>query len=112
MPLLILDENEVDPFGIIRKQGMTIQVCGENILEITAGFLIGFLIKFGVPPRIWITLNDEGARRLIELVRVGCENSGFVFAKCQSETMKELISSVPDITVGANVQIGFELSGV
>jgi signal transduction histidine kinase len=55
-----------------------------------------------VDPR---ALDNERAGRLVKLVRVGGEHSGFVFTKRQRQSMKKPVSAIPDVTMRPHVEL-------
>ena len=44
----------------------------------------------------------------IELIRVGRKRIAAMFAKRQRQSVKQLIRAVPDVTMRAQVELGFE----
>src|SRR4030095_5742105 len=94
---------------MVGKQWMTVQVLLKHISQIMACLCLVKFIEVRCRPRSWIAFDDERAGSLIELVRVGGENSGIVFAERERQTVKQLIGAVPNISVGPKVKRGLEV---
>jgi hypothetical protein len=86
-----------------------VQIRGKNFRQVRAHIRIRLLLKPGPFPRLRITLHDERARRLIELVRVRRKRAGRILAKRQRQSVEELVRAVPDVTMRAQVELRLEL---
>src|SRR6266700_5410124 len=88
---------------------MTIQVRLEYFGETNARFFVRHGCETRVGPGYGITLDDEGAGRLIEFVRVRGENAGLGLPKSQRQSMEQLFGAVPDVFVGTDAEIRLEV---
>jgi hypothetical protein len=66
-------------------------------------FIVEF-IEIGVGPRKWITLYNERAGCIIELIRVSSKNTCVVLAEGQRQSVEKLIRAVPDITIWSEIE--------
>ena len=112
-PLLALDTLEVEPGGAaqmarIGHQLRALQVVGEEpFAERDRLVLVGTIEAVRLPDRFG-RLDDEGRRRLVELVDVCLEPAVFGLFEQEREGVVELVGAQPDVAIGPVDDVGLE----
>src|SRR5438874_2413409 len=89
---------------------MSFEVLLKNRGQVLTRLRIRFPVKARVSPRCFIALYDEGAGRVIELIRMRDKQPGFVLAKGQCQAVKQLSSPQPNVLVLTKVDGRLESS--
>src|SRR6476619_41618 len=108
----VFHQQEIKPLRIVRKQWLIRKILSKYSFEVIARFLIVHPCEAGRVPCFRIAFDDERAGGLVEFVRVGCKDTGFVFAERKRQAVEEFVGAVPDITIGTNIERGPKLSSV
>ena len=103
-PTPVLHEQEVNPPRVVRHQLVPAEVSREDFAEVAARLLVRPLVQSCARPRLLIALDDEGARRGAELVRVRGEDARVRLAEGECESVEELARAVPDVLVAPRVE--------
>src|SRR5262252_618348 len=111
MPICIPDEQEIDPFRVIRQKPVSPQIVPKHGFEISTRSFSRHLAEAGSGPGLRIAFDDEGARRRVEFVRVRGKHARLGFAKGKRQPVEKLMCSVPDVSVGPRAEVGAKFSG-
>src|SRR5215210_3742856 len=102
------DVDEVDPLGIVREQRVSVQVIEKDLGQVAARLAVRQSLERGPLPGLFVTLDDEGAGRLVELIGVSGKDTRLRLAEGEREPVKELARAVPDVLVAAHAQGGLK----
>src|SRR5713101_4806865 len=91
MPSLVPHKREVQPSDeIVPQQPALAQLVLEHVGKVLKCFRVSLPIKARVSPSSLAAFDDKGARGIVELVCVRNEQTRFVLAKDQRQTVKQL----------------------
>src|SRR5205085_9564927 len=109
MPMVIFNEQELDPLRVVRQESVPRQIYDEYVCEIVSRLFVCVLAESVARPSLLVALDDEGARRLVELIRVRGKDAVFSLLKGERWAMKGLVRAVPDVTVVPHAQLRLKM---
>src|SRR5690348_346298 len=112
VPHGILDSEEVDPLRVVAHQTTPMQIACEKSFAVGDALRLGGAVQPGALPRSLVRLDDKGAGRAVEWIRVYLKQPVLVFLEKKREGVEYAVSSEPDILRRAEAQIRLERLGV
>src|SRR5262245_40179932 len=83
---------------------MSREIRFEYLGQVLASLRVGHPVKPRISPGSFTALDDKSAGVFVELVGMRNEQTCFVFAERKSQSVEQLMSSKPDITVLSDIQ--------